>query len=86
MCERLEGKAGAKKTPIGFLPNEGDIDLTGLTLPQENIKELLNVDPVAFKAELPDIEKFFAQFGGRLPQRLKKQLRELVMRLGVSYK
>jgi phosphoenolpyruvate carboxykinase (GTP) len=86
MCERLEGKAGAKKTPIGFLPNEGDIDLTGLTLPQENIKELLNVDPVAFKAELPDIEKFFAQFGNRLPERLKKQLRELVMRLGVSYK
>ncbi|MBI4490067.1 MAG: phosphoenolpyruvate carboxykinase (GTP) [Deltaproteobacteria bacterium] len=86
MCERLEGKAGAKKTPIGFLPNEGDLDLTGLVLPQENIKELLNVDPVAFKAELPDIEKFFAQFGGRLPQRLKKQLRELVMRLGVSYK
>ena len=33
MCERVEGKVDARKTPIGFLPNEGDIDLTGLTTP-----------------------------------------------------
>ncbi|MBI2986084.1 MAG: phosphoenolpyruvate carboxykinase (GTP) [Deltaproteobacteria bacterium] len=81
MCERLEGKAGARKTPIGYLPGEGDLDLAGLNLPSENIKELLRVDLAAWKAEVPDIEKFFAQFGDRLPERLKRQLRELVTRL-----
>lgn len=81
MCERLEGKAGARKTPIGYLPGEGDLDLTGLSLPPEDLKELLRVDPGAWKAEIPDIEKFFAQFGKRLPERLKEQLRGLATRL-----
>lgn len=82
MCERVEGKVDARKTPIGLLPNEGDIDLTGLTTPPGDIKELLKVNPEPWKAEVPDIEKFFARFGNRLPERLKKQLRELAVRLG----
>jgi phosphoenolpyruvate carboxykinase (GTP) len=81
MCERVDGKAGAKKTPIGFVPNENDLDLRGLTLPQENIKELLRVDPEAWKAELPKMEKFFSQFGARLPKRLRNQFDELKSRL-----
>ena len=82
MCERVEGKVDARKTPIGLLPNEGDIDLTGLTTPPGDIKELLKVNLEPWKAEVPDIEKFFARFGNRLPERLKKQLRELAVRLG----
>lgn len=82
MCERVEGKIEARKTPIGLLPNEGDIDLTGLTTPPGDIKELLEVNPEPWKAEVPDIEKFFARFGDRLPERLKNQLRELAVRLG----
>jgi phosphoenolpyruvate carboxykinase (GTP) len=82
MCERVEGKVDARKTPIGLLPNEGDIDLTGLTTSPGDIKELLKVNPEPWKAEVPDIEKFFARFGDRLPERLKKQLRELAVRLG----
>ncbi|MGH7831311.1 MAG: phosphoenolpyruvate carboxykinase (GTP), partial [Candidatus Binatia bacterium] len=82
MCERIEGKIGARKTPIGFLPEQDDLDLTALTVPPDNIKELLRVDQESWKAGVPDIEKFFAQFGGRLPTRLQKQLRELATRLG----
>ena len=82
MCERIEGKAKARKTPIGYLPDEGDLDLTGLNLPSENLRELLRFDQQSWKSEVPDIEKFFARFGSRLPQRLKGQLGELVARLG----
>jgi len=81
MCERLEGKTGARQTPIGYLPNERDIDLRGLEIPPQNIKELLRFDPEAWRAEIPDIEKHFAQFGNRLPKRLSKQLGDLVNRL-----
>jgi len=81
MCERLEGKAGARQTPIGYLPNERDIDLRGLEIPPQNIKELLRFDLEAWRAEIPDIEKHFAQFGNRLPKRLSKQLGDLVSRL-----
>ena len=81
MCERLEGKTGARKTPIGYLPSERDIDLRGLEIPPRNIQELLRFDLDAWRAEIPDIEKHFAQFGNRLPPRLRKQLRELSTRL-----
>jgi phosphoenolpyruvate carboxykinase (GTP) len=82
MCERVEGKIGARKTAIGLLPNDGDLDLTGLKLPAENMKELLRVDPNVWQGELSDIEEFFARFGGRLPERLRKQLGEFAARLG----
>ncbi len=81
MCERVDGTIGAKETPIGLMPKDGDLDLTGLEIPQENMKALMDVDLRAWKAEIPDIEKHFAPFGSRLPGRLKKQLEEFKKRL-----
>jgi phosphoenolpyruvate carboxykinase (GTP) len=82
MCDRVDGKIGARATPIGFLPGEGDLDLSGLDVPPENIQELLRVDVPAWRREVTDIEKHFAQFGDRLPKRLRNQLLELETRLG----
>ncbi|MGH7769582.1 MAG: phosphoenolpyruvate carboxykinase domain-containing protein, partial [Candidatus Binatia bacterium] len=61
--------------------SETDIDLRGLEIPPQNIKELLKFDPADWKAEIPDIQKHFDQFGKRLPKRLGKQLTQLVDRL-----
>jgi phosphoenolpyruvate carboxykinase (GTP) len=82
MCERLENKAGAERTAIGLVPTEGDLDLTGLDWPRENVRQILKVDVSLWKAEVPDIEKHFAQFGDRFPARLRRQLDDLRVRLG----
>jgi len=82
MCERVDGKAEAVHTPIGLLPRLGGLDLKGLKIDERDIQELLRVDLDAWKAEIPDIEKHFAQFGDRLPARLRKQFAELKKRLG----
>ncbi len=82
MCQRVDGKVGAKETPIGLMPKDGDLDLSSLDIPAENMKELMHVDLAAWKAEIPDIEKHFALFGERLPERLRKQLEEMKKRLG----
>jgi phosphoenolpyruvate carboxykinase (GTP) len=82
MCERLEGKAGAQKTAIGYLPRESDLDLIGLDIPTGDLEELLKVDKAAWATEVPGIEEYFAQFGDRLPERLAKQLEALRERLG----
>ncbi len=75
MCERVEGKAKAKATPIGYLPAEDALDLNGLTLPRENISELLRIDRNAWnQMEIPSIEAYFQLFGANLPERLKNQL------------
>ncbi len=82
MCERVAGKAGAVETPIGLLPRPEDLDTTGLDVPAEDLRELLRVDVEAWRAELPDLEQHFAQFGERLPKRLRRQLDQLAERLG----
>jgi len=82
MCERIDGQADARQTPIGWVPAEKDLDLTGLQIPDESLHELLKVDNAGWKAELPGIEKFFDMFGERLPARLRAQLEGLRQRLG----
>lgn len=82
MCERIEGKVSAKTTPIGLLPKEGDLDLAGLDITKANMEELMKIDLNAWKEEVPDIERHFAKFGARLPERLVVQLNELKKRLG----
>jgi phosphoenolpyruvate carboxykinase (GTP) len=82
MCERVDGEVGAQKSPIGLLPREGDLDLSGLTLSVEDLKELMSVNITEWKAEIPDIEAHFASLGNRLPERLTAHLRDLKERLG----
>jgi phosphoenolpyruvate carboxykinase (GTP) len=82
MCERIDGKVGAQESPIGLLPTDEALDLDGIDIAPEDIKELMNIDPREWIDEIPDIEKHFAQFGDRLPERLKRQLDELRARLG----
>jgi phosphoenolpyruvate carboxykinase (GTP) len=82
MCERVDGKVGARETPIGLAPKDGDLDLGGLSIAPENMKALMDIDLAEWRAEVPDIERHFTMFGNRLPDRLKKQLDEMRKRLG----
>ncbi len=83
MCERVDGTAGAIATPIGMMPRPSDLDVNGLKVTAEDLQELLRVDVDAFKAEMPDVEEHFAQFGDRVPARMKAQLAEVRQRLGM---
>lgn len=82
ICDRVEGKINASQTTIGLLPVEGDLDIKGLKLSPEDMKELMKVDTKEWKAEIRDIEHHFAMFGNRLPERLRRQLKEFIARLG----
>jgi phosphoenolpyruvate carboxykinase (GTP) len=82
MCDRVDRKVEARTSPIGLLPREGDLDLSGLDIALEDMKELMSVNTAEWKAELPDIEAHFTVFGDRLPEELKDQLREFRKRLG----
>ena len=82
MCERVDNKVSAKESPIGLLPMEGDLDMTGLNIPSKDMEELIKVDVNEWKAEIPDIEAHFSTFGNRLPEELRRQLKELAARLG----
>lgn len=79
---RCKGEAGAAASPIGLLPEEDAIDLSGLDLPAGTMKELLSVDPEAWRQEVEGQAAFFAKFGHRLPAGITEQREALVKRLG----
>ena len=79
--ERVCGEGKAVETPIGYLPTPDGLDVTGLDVPPENIRELLRVDKGEWKSETDSIEKHFEQFGSHLPAGLREELENLRKRL-----
>lgn len=82
ILDRCEDKVGAEKTLIGHVPHAKDIDLTGLDLSAGTMDKLLSVDINEWRAEQDDHEKFFKQFGSRMPDEMWKQSKSLRRRLG----
>jgi phosphoenolpyruvate carboxykinase (GTP) len=78
---RCDHEADAVETPIGLIPSEGAIDVSGLDLPEGAMKQLLEVDPEEWKVQLPQVHQHFAQFGDTLPDELREQLEALERRL-----
>jgi phosphoenolpyruvate carboxykinase (GTP) len=82
ICERVEGTGQAQKSPIGNLPAPGALDLNGLNMPADDLKQLLAVDAAGWKNEVADVATNYAKFGNHLPKQLTEQLDGLRKRLG----
>jgi len=82
VVERLSGAAAAVDTPIGRLPADGALDMAGLDVPPDAMRQLLDVDVDGWLAEVPLIREHFAQFGDRLPAALNVEVDRLEARLG----
>ena len=81
IVDRLNGHDAATATAIGNVPTTDALDLSGLSLTDEQLELLLTVDNEAWRDEADKIEQDYAKFGDRLPQPLVEQLRELRSRL-----
>ena len=81
MCDRVDGKAEAVKTAVGLVPRVEDLDISGLSLTNEKLQDLLDIDTRGWVEELPQMEELFTQLGPRLPARLREQLDALRGRL-----
>ncbi len=79
--ERCAGQAEALETPLGLIPEKGALDLRGLSLAADALDELLSVDIDGCRMELPSIEQYYQQFGSRLPEGLRHELKEFGKRL-----
>ena len=82
VVERIEGRAGAAETPIGFVPRAEDLDTDGLKEPLEDIQAALDVEPEEWRQEIPLIEEWFAKIGDKVPSNLRDELELLKQRLG----
>ncbi len=78
---RVTGELNYRETPIGLLPDDDAIDVSGLDLPAAAMAELLKVDVEGWRKELPAVEDFYNEFGDRVPAELRHQLADLERRL-----
>src|SRR5690606_15823624 len=81
MVERIEGRVDATESPIGYLPHPEDLDIDGLSLPEEDVTAALAFDPEEWEAEVPLIKEWFEKFGEELPAALRDELAILEQRL-----
>ncbi|MDQ0754276.1 phosphoenolpyruvate carboxykinase (GTP) [Arthrobacter sp. B3I4] len=79
--ERIEGKADAVETPIGYVPTGDSLDVTGLDLTHAHVEDAVRVDREEWDAELASIEEWYAKFGDSLPDALQAELDSLKERM-----
>jgi len=81
IIDRCDNKVTAVKSPIGYIPRDSDIDMTGLQLPGDDMRKLLEVNADQWVEELKDVKKFFAELGDDLPEELWQEYKSLEKRL-----
>jgi len=81
IAERVQGRAGATDTPIGYVPTPDSLTLDGLNISRENLADLLSVNAADWAQEAEATTKFFEIFGDRLPEEIRNQQKSQTERL-----
>ncbi|CAN5198124.1 phosphoenolpyruvate carboxykinase (GTP) [soil metagenome] len=81
ILDRVDGRAAAVDTPLGWRPADGSLNLEGIELSDRDWEQLFEVDAQSWLGELEATEEFFSEFGDRLPPQLTKQLGDIRSRL-----
>ena len=84
ILERCEGNGKAAETPIGRVPSQGALDISGLNLSTSALNELLNVRAEEWEGELNGHKAFFEIFKERFPKELWQEYHSLRDRLGAA--
>jgi phosphoenolpyruvate carboxykinase (GTP) len=79
--ERTAGRGDAEETVIGYVPTHDALDVDGLNVTPDDMKELLTVDNDEWRDEIPRIREHYAQFNERLPEKLSAFVDDLEARL-----
>ncbi|MDH3614599.1 MAG: phosphoenolpyruvate carboxykinase (GTP) [Gammaproteobacteria bacterium] len=73
IIDRCENRIGAKETPVGYLPEDGDIDTSELDISAATMRELLSIDIAHWKKENDHFGEYLDGFGARVPEALRAE-------------
>ncbi|NWW71309.1 PCKGC protein, partial [Climacteris rufus] len=80
MFNRIEGKASAKPTAIGYIPTDSALNLKGLE--DVNLTELFGISKEFWEKEVEEIKQYFeVQVNADLPYEIERELLALEMRI-----
>jgi len=82
IIDRCAGRAGARKTAIGYLPRPEDIDVEGLQMLPGAMDALLAVEPKSWRAEMTAVDAYLKEYGPHLPAKLREEHQRVVTSLG----
>ena len=81
IIDRCRSEVDAVPTPIGYIPNMKDLNMTGLKLPAGVMKKLFEIKKHEWLAELEDQKRFFGMFGKKLPKEILQEHKALERRI-----
>ena len=70
ILDRCNNRVAAQRTPVGFVPLPGSLNMTGLDAAKEDLKKLLEVDRFDWLQEMESQKQFLETFGNRLPEEI----------------
>ena len=81
ILDRIDGRADAAETPIGYVPTPQSLTLDGLQISRDALDQLLRVDPADWAEETRAAGEFLSKFGERLPAPIREEQQALASRL-----
>ena len=78
---RCRGQAGGSDSPLGTVPEYGDIHWDGLAFPDKRFAELMSEDPARLAEQVHSNDDFFNGMGDRFPSELKSEEENILKRL-----
>ena len=78
IVDRARLRVGGQETPFGWVPKAGDLDLSGLDIPHEQVDDATHIDLREWQTELESMGELFEKIGDSMPKVLKLQ-RELLL-------
>ncbi|XP_049851204.1 uncharacterized protein LOC126325537 isoform X2 [Schistocerca gregaria] len=86
ICERIGRNPTGKavKTPVGYIPVPGALDLNGIDMAAETLNQLFHIDVEMWKKECAQLREFYKKFGSHMPEIIYQELKGLENRLSVT--
>jgi len=71
VVDRARLRVGGQETVFGWVPKAGDLDLSGLNIPHEQVDDATNIDLDEWQTEIESYGEFFESLGPTMPRALK---------------
>jgi phosphoenolpyruvate carboxykinase (GTP) len=69
LMQLKDGEVSGRQTPVGILPTQDELDLTGMDVPQQDLDRVLTIDTDRWRAEMGFREDHLRQFDN-LPEEI----------------
>ncbi|MBK8265981.1 MAG: phosphoenolpyruvate carboxykinase (GTP) [Nannocystis sp.] len=75
IVDRAHVRVGGRETPVGWVPRQGDLDLSFLNVTSDDFDAAAHVDTAEWQVELEALKEWFDHIGPTLPPALELQRR-----------